>query len=238
MKSLIINISIILVLIGCSKVTDTLIPSDMNAWDKELAPAIKKLSEEDRKLFAAYVVRAKLSGVFSKEKQEIPIGMTIGEAILEEKKWIAEQEKQAAEAAALKMKIEADRAEVTKAINEVAIVSFLNKSELDSNFHVGRYSDYQQFKVGIKNKSEKEIVGVSGEMEFIDVFGKLVGSVTFKISEKIKPNGTYIWIGGRDYNRFNDSHRAIWNLGEGKFTTRFVPSAVVFSDGTKLVAPE
>ena len=73
MKSLIINISIILVLIGCSKVTDTLIPSDMNAWDKELAPAIKKLSEEDRKLFAAYVVRAKLSGVFSKEKQEIPI---------------------------------------------------------------------------------------------------------------------------------------------------------------------
>lgn len=238
MKKLAIVITTVLALTGCSKATDTVIPSDMSTWDKELSPAIKKLSEEDRKLFAGYVVRAKMGGLFSKENQDIPLGMTIGDAIQEEKKRIAEQEKQAAEAAALKAKIEAERAEVVKAINEVATVTLLSKAQLSSNYQIGRYSDYQQFKIGVKNKSEKDIIGVSGEIEFIDVFDKTVGSVTFKISEKIKPNGTYTWVGGRDYNRYRDTHKAVWNLDEGKYTTRFIPSAIIFSDGTRLVAPE
>ncbi len=237
MKSLTI-ILIVFIFIGCTKVTDVVIPSDMSTWDKELTPAIKKLSAEDRKLFSAYVVRAKLAGMLTKENQSIPIGMTIGDAILEEKKRLADQEKQAAEAAALKAKIEAEHVAISKAIHEVTTVTLLKKAELISNYHVGRFSDYQQFKIGIKNKSDKEIVGISGELEFIDIFEKTVGSVSFKISEKIKPNETYVWLGGRDYNRFIDSHRSVWNLDEGKFTTRFIPIAVVFSDGTKLIAPE
>jgi uncharacterized protein YcfL len=133
MKSLTI-ILIVFIFIGCTKVTDVVIPSDMSTWDKELTPAIKKLSAEDRKLFSAYVVRAKLAGMLTKENQSIPIGMTIGDAILEEKKRLADQEKQAAEAAALKAKIEAEHVAISKAIHEVTTVTLLKKAELSSNY--------------------------------------------------------------------------------------------------------
>ena len=33
-------------------------------------------------------------------------------------------------------------------------------------------------------------------------------------------------------------HKAMWNLEEGKYTARFLPSAVVFADGTKVAGPE
>ncbi|MDV7396312.1 hypothetical protein RZS08_33265, partial [Arthrospira platensis SPKY1] len=54
------------VLVACSKPYDTVIPSDMSAWDKELAPVVKELSDEDRKLFSAFVARAKIAEVFAK----------------------------------------------------------------------------------------------------------------------------------------------------------------------------
>ena len=81
------------------------------------------------------------------------------------------------------------------------------------------------------------VVGVAGEIKFIDVFDKEVGAVTFRISENIAPNQSAIWVGGRDYNQFSDTHRAVWNLTEGKYTTKFVPNMVVYADGTKLTVP-
>lgn len=62
--------------------------------------------------------------------------------------------------------------------------------------------------------------------------------MTFRISQKIAPSGSYVWKGGRDYNQFVAEQRAVWNLEEGKYKTRFVPSALVFADGTKLTMPD
>ena len=52
------------ILLACSKPTDTIIPSDMSKWDSELAPAINKLSEEDKKLATGYLMRAKMGELF------------------------------------------------------------------------------------------------------------------------------------------------------------------------------
>ncbi len=46
------------------------------------------------------------------------------------------------------------------------------------------------------------------------------------------------WLGSREYDKHIDEHRAIWNLEEGKYTTRFIPESVVFADGSKLEVPE
>lgn len=238
MKKVIGSLLVLALLAACSKPAETIIPADKASWDKELAPSVKKLGEEDQKLFAAYIIRTGMSSALSGGKEGIPFGTTIGQAIDEQKKWMAEQERQAAEAAALKAKMEAERLEAIKAINAAATVTLLGKKELGSNYHVGRYSDYQEFTIGVENKSDKEIAGVSGELEFIDIFGKTVGGVTFRISQKIKPGAHYKWVGGRDYNRFIDGHKAVWNLEEGKYTTRFVPESVIFADGSRLKTPE
>lgn len=238
MKKLAVTLSVALLLAACSKPTETIIPADMATWEKELAPSIQKLVDEDKALFGGYATRVKIGEIFGGSKAGIPFGFTVGQAIEEQKKWVVEQKKAADEAKALKAKIDAEMLETIKAINSAVTVTLLSKNEQPKNYEAHRYSESQQFVVGVENKSAKEVTGVSGRIEFVDVFDKVVGAVNFGISEKIKPSGTYKWTGVRDYNQFIAEQRAVWNLEEGKYTTRFTPSSVIFADGTKLKMPD
>jgi hypothetical protein len=107
-----------------------------------------------------------------------------------------------------------------------------------SNPSAGRFGDQQRFVIGVANKSSQAVSGVSGELQFIDLFGKQVGAVGFSIAERMEPGGVVEWIGTRDYNRFIDSHRAVWDLEEGQYTTLFQPAAIVFANGLKLEMPK
>lgn len=225
-----------LLLAGCSKPTDQVIPSDMSKWDSELAPVLQKLPEEDRKLMAAYLVRVKLGQVFG--GAGIPVGTTVGSALSDQKKWVEELARKEAEEKALKEKLEQERAVAIKAINDAVTVVLLEKRYRESDFQAGRIGDQQVIKIGVQNNSSKPVAGVSGELEFIDLFGKTVGSMGFKIAEDIEPGREITWSGARDYNQFISEHQAIRNLEEGKYKTRFVPEAVVFKDGSTLVAPK
>lgn len=234
MKKTILTASFLAILAACNPATEAVIPNDPSTWEKELAPAIAKLKDEDKELLRAYLVRMKLAEAFSKEEGGVPIGTTIGKALEDQRKWRERQEEIKAEAAALKRKLEKDAELVRTEISKAVTFALISKSQLNENYAARRYSAEQNFKIGVKNNSQKELIGVSGALEFIDVFDKVVGGVTFSISEKIKPGGEYTWIGSRDYNQFNKEHRALWNLEEGKYTTRFVPTALVYADGTKV----
>ena len=226
----------VLMLSGCSKPTDAVIPSDMDSWDEKLAPEIKKLSDSEREKDAAYLMRVKMGEAFG--GGGIPPGTTIGLAIDAQSKWETEQAAKRAEEEALKKKLEQERAAALEQLNKAVTVTLLAKRELPKNYNIGRYSEYQEFRIGAQNNTESPIVGVSGEIKFVDVFDKEVGAVNFRISENIDPGKTFVWTGGRDYNQFLDAHRAVWNLEDGKYTTRFVPEMVVFSNGEKLTIPE
>jgi hypothetical protein len=226
----------VLVLTACSNPHDTAIPSDMATWDKELAPAMKKLPEAEREKVAQYLMRAKMGEAFG--GKGLPPGTTIGQALAAQEKWEKEQEAKRAEEAALKAKLEKERAAVVEQLTKAVTATLLSKREVPRDFSSGRISDYQQFRIGVANNSAKPIVGVSGEIKFIDVFDKEIGAVGFRISEDIEPGKTVTWVGGRDYNQFIDEHRAVWNAEEGKYKTKFIPETVVFKDGTKLAMPE
>ena len=223
-------------LCGCSKPTDAVIPSDMTTWDKELAPELKKLPESDREKVAAYLMRAKMGEVFGGKGG--PPGTTIGQALDGQKKFEVEQAAKRAEEEALKKKLEQERMAAMEQLNKAVTVTLIAKQELPKNYEAGRYSEYQQFRIGVQNNSEKAVIGVSGEIKFIDVFDKEVGAVNFRISENIEPGKSATWTGGRDYNQFLDAHRSVWNLESGKYNTKFVPEIVVFKDGTKLTVPK
>lgn len=226
--------SLITLFAGCSQPTETVIPSDTASWDTKLAPSMQKLSEEDRKLAAGYLMRVKMSEVFG-AKGGIPVGMTLGHAIEEQRKWIAAQKEKEAEEAALKEKLQKERAEALARINQAVTVTLLEKGERFKDYQVGRFSDQQTFRIGVKNKSEKALAGVSGDLVFIDIFDKEVGRVGFKIAETIAPGQDYVWEGTRDYNEFISEQKAVWNLEEGKYKTKFEPDTLVYADGTKLV---
>ena len=236
MKHFAVLLVAIAMLWGCSKPADTVIPSDMSAWDKELAAELKKLSDADRERVGAYLLRAKFGEVMG--GKGVPPGTTIGQALEAQKKWEVEQAAKRAEEEALKKRLEQERAAAMDELSKVVTVTLVAKQELPKNFDAGRYSDYQVFRIGVQNNSGKPIVGVAGELKFIDIFDKEVGSVVFRISETVEPGKSVTWKGTRDYNQFIDEHRAVWNLQEGKYSTRFVPEMVVFKDGTKLTMPK
>ena len=227
---------VVAALCGCSKPTDAVIPSDMATWDKELAPELKKLPDTDREKVAVYLMRAKMGEVFG--GKGVPPGTTIGQALDGQKKFEAEQAAKRAEEEALKKKLDQERAAAMEQLNKAVTVTLLTKRELPKNYDAGRYSEFQQFSIGVQNNSDKAVMGVSGEIKFIDVFDKEVGTVNFRISENIEPGKSATWTGGRDYNQFMDAHRAVWNLENGKYTTKFLPEMVVFKDGTKLTVPK
>lgn len=221
---------------GCSKPTDAVIPADFASWEKDLVPHLQKLSEADREKVAAYLIRAKAGEVFG--GKGLPPGTTIGQAIEGQKKFEIEEAAKRAEEEALKKKLEQERTAAMEQLNKAVTVTLLEKKEVPKNYDAGRYSAHQEFRVGIQNNSDKPVIGVAGEIKFIDVFDKEVGSVIFKASEAIEPGKTITWTGERKYNEFIDKHRAVWNLQSGKYTTKFVPEAVVFKDGTKFEVPK
>lgn len=208
----------------------------MSAWEKELAPELKKLSDVDRGKTAAYLMRAKMVEMFG--GNGVPPGTTIGQAIDGQTKFEAERAAKRAEEEALKKKLDQERKVALEQINKAVTVTLLSKQELPKNYDAGRYSEYQKFVIGVLNNSDKAVIGVSGQIEFIDVFDKKVGAVNFGISESIDPGKSAIWSGGRDYNQFIESQQAVWNLEDAKYTTRFVPEMVVFKDGTKITTPK
>lgn len=231
----------LVLLAGCTKPMDVVIPSDVAQWDKELAPAIKKLKPEEQQLLQNYLVRAKLSESF--KGAGMPVGTTVGGAIAEQRKWDAEQavllaaeRAKAAEEKALKERLAKEEAAARAQLANAVTVVLVSKGREPANPRAGIYSARQTFSIGVTNKSEKHIAGVSGRLEFVDLFDKVVGAVSFDITEPIPPYLDVKWEGARDYNQFIAEHRAVWDLNEGTYTTRFVPEAIVFADGTKLTA--
>ncbi|MBA4109363.1 MAG: hypothetical protein C0487_07205 [Leptothrix sp. (in: Bacteria)] len=177
-------------------------------------------------------MRAKMGEAFG--GKGLPPGTTIGEALEGQKKWIAEQRAKQAAEESLRKKLAQERTAAIQKLGQAVTVTLLAKHEVPKNFDLGRYSEYQEFRIGVQNNSGKAITGVAGEIKFIDVFDKEIGAVNFRITENIEPGKSATWIGGRDYNQFIEAHRSVWNAEEGKYTTKFEPEMVVFKDGTKL----
>ncbi|MEG0937926.1 MAG: hypothetical protein RSE32_03245 [Comamonas sp.] len=236
-KTTFIALAVVVALSGCSKPQETIIPTDMSQWDKELAPSVKKLSEEDRQAFTSFVMRAKMSEIFSKGNA-IPLGMTIGDAITSQKKWEEEQKIKAAEELALKEKIHKEALEAHKKIASAATVALVKLDQRPKDYNARRYSDQQVFIVAIQNNSQKNMAGISGRVVFTDIFDKQIGDVSFSVAEKIMPGQTYTWTGVRDYNQFMREHRMLWEAEEGKYKTSFTPSEVIFEDGERIKAPK
>lgn len=238
MKNLLIPLIIAtsIFLVGCGDPKNKVIPTDQSKWDAELKPEIEKLTEEEKKLFGGYVMRAKLGEVFG--GSGLQEGTTIGQGIEMQKKWLQEQEAKEAEQKALKQKVENERAAIAKQINDAVTIAVVDLFLQKGSFESGDLEDKQVIKLAIKNKTAKDITGVKGSIRFIDIFDKEVGNISFGYDEGISAGETATWTGSRRYNQFIEEHKAIANLQEGKYKIAFDPEAIVYADGTKILMPQ
>lgn len=222
-------------LVGCSNPKSQILPTDPNNMD-ELAPVMQKLSEEDRQLLVGYLMRAGVSSVFGGEG--IPPGTAIGEALEQQKAFIAEQQRKEEEERLIREKIKAERAAKQKEFDDTVAVAFVEKKLILSDIYRGRYSDQIKVVFGFKNKTEKEISGIKGTCKFFDMFGDEIKSINLSYDEGVPAGKTKQWSGYIDVNEFIDEDMKLASTKDEKIKFVFEPEMIIFKDGSKLKMPE
>lgn len=245
MPRLTLSLLILLILTACSGPKDTPVPKDLAAMES-VKPALEKLTPEERELFAGYVMRhtlgAKLGGLFGgKEGPGIPDGMTIGKAIEDQRKFKADRAVEEAKEAALKEKLRAEQEAAMKAMRDVVTLTLVSKALSEERGMSGMLMDESlQVTFGYKNNSTKDIAGVKGYVSVKDLFGDEISGFAISNDKTIKAGETVTWTGSRSvkYSMGDNKDRKLAELTDDKYKVIWEPKVVVFTDGTKLFAPD
>jgi hypothetical protein len=219
---------------GCSDPKDTPIPGNLTAWESnaKLQKAINKLTPDEKSLFIQYVLRTGISGALG--GAGIPVGMTVGGAIEAQKKWKIDKELEEARQKALAEELKAKREAILVQMRELATVTLLDLGFIPSDFQSGRIRDQIKIKLGIKNNSSKNLVGIKGSTLFDDIFGDKILNINFSIDENIAAGATAIYSGVIDYNQFIAGHKKLINTESEKIKFSWQPAVYLFDDGSKL----
>lgn len=218
---------------ACSDPKSEIIPPDgPGEWSQEFAQTVKKLPEDDRKLLAGYLMRNAL-----KDSKDLALP-TIGEAIDDQKKFLAAQAKREAEEKALADKARRERDAQIAKLRSAVTVALTSKVTLPEDSYSGRYSPRIKLTITIHNKTTKAVTGVKGLAVFRDQFGETIMETSLAMDERIAPGATRTTTSyGMDVNEFMDDHvkLAVTKYADLKF--EFVPEQIVFDDRSVLSAP-
>lgn len=231
-------------LYGCGGPLDTPVPKDLTRMES-LKPAIDKLPEKDRQLFASYVVRQTLSqtlgGIAGKPGSGIPDGMTIGKAIEEQKKFLEQRAAEEAQQKALADKLKAEREAAMKAMRDVVTVTLVSRKVVEERGVSGMLLDeHLSITFGYKNNGTKDIAGVKGRIVVKDLFGDELSAFRVSNDDSIAAGATMTWTGSRSvkYSVGSNKDRKLADLADDKFTIVWEPQVIVFKDGTRLTVAE
>jgi hypothetical protein len=230
MKSVIlISAMALLTVAGCKNVRDT----ELSKLTPEQSAALdKKLNGEEMRLLIAYRMRTGMSAAFG--GSGAPDGMTVRQAIDEERKWAENQKVEEAKADALKQKVEAERKAKQQEFNQLLSAALVTKKNIDG--------EYGQRSVGLavafENKSDKDIQGVKGVLVLSDIFGDPIEKVRLSYDAGIDARKIATYKGGVEINRFMEKDIKLWNTDFDKLKANFETSTVIFRDGTKIEAPQ
>lgn len=224
---------------ACSNPLNQPMPADLKSAgdDKAFHAAVEKLPQDQRDLLVGYVARAALAEAFSAGTVK-GNAKTIGEAIDDQRKFIAETKAKEAEQKALAEKVAAERAAATKAMDDVLTVALTGKSVRPKDIHAGRYRDAIAITIAFKNKSAKELTGVKGRLVFKDIFGDTIKSSGLKVDDPIAAGATFVWEGTSDINEFIREDTRLAQTPQDKLRVVWEPITYLFKDGSTLTAPD
>jgi len=215
-----LGISICALLIACSspldkKFNEQTVKNDMLAVND-------KLDSIELGLLAGSIFRLK----FQKKNLE---EMTYGEILEEGKKWKATQDKIQEEQRVLTEKALIIEKERTEKLSKSVLVSCFDKgySKID-------YEDFITYKFIIKNKSNKNIRAIKGNITFENLFDETIKSLNFVYDQPIKVGDEVNYNAQTDYNQFNDSDKALRNKDLKDIKVIWKPEKIIFEDGSIL----
>lgn len=220
MRTLICVIVLVLVLFGCES------PLDRTYNEKTL--------EEDAKAIRAEIDTTEtvllLGTIFRYKFEEKALeGKTYRDLIEEGRKFKAEQDKIEAEEKALAARAREAEEAKTKRLNESLTVTVFDKSFIKLD-----YEEYITYKFAFKNKTDKDILALTGVMIFNDLFDKKIKELSLTYDDGVAANSTIQWDATTEYNQFIDSDKALKNKDLDKIKLVWVPEKIIFKDGTTL----
>jgi hypothetical protein len=235
------------VISGCSDPRDIVLGNDPIKQLSEQGEQVKKLSEHDRKLLAAYFMANAMGNALGNGQKSFA-GMTVGEVLKEAEVWKLKMQAQAdqdkknqAEAEALKISMIAERKAIADKITASVLVAVVGKDVLPQDYDISRYDDLLTISYAIENKAAKNIVQLKGQIIFTDATGDEIGSLPVDFNEKVVSGKVLKTTTGSGW-KINKFHRGdIEKIAEADFNlikTNFIPEAIAFEDGEVIKAPE
>jgi len=95
--------------------------------------------------------------------------------------------------------------------------------------------DAVEIELAFKNTSTKPMAGVKGDAVFRDMFGDTLDVASVSYDQSVAPGETRIWTGSRSVlGSFGHNTAKLRTTATEKVQFTFLPSMIVFADGTKL----
>ena len=235
MKKIILAGFIALFLAACSDPKSIVLN---NKEDVELhSSELKTLNDEDKQLLASYIIRVEMSRIMPGLSNNDGYGVTVGEAIERQKRFITEQEKAEAERKNAEQKAQQEYTQKETLMNAAAPFVFVS--------HEKRVDEYDSITAEVvftvTNKSDKDIIGTKGTAIFYDKFGDELYRTNLKLDFSdiggVLPIGRdYTFDGSTPINRFMDNAMKFASTPTSELTFKYQPEVVLFKDGTSIRA--
>jgi hypothetical protein len=189
----------------------------------------KDLTVEEVGLLQAYVLRKGLGDAFAGKTPTLPVGMTIGEIIDDQRKWVDNEKVRQAEE---KERIARARAEEEKQRRQ--LLDAITLTVFEKGFQHVDYEDYVTIRAVYENKSGKDIRAFKGTIQFNDLFGVEIMPVNIAEDTPLAAGETRREGWTLKFNQFIDQHVKLRNTALENMKPEWKPSIILFADGTSM----
>jgi len=219
----------VILLMGCRDVRDAELSK---LTDDQKASLDKKLNGEETRLLMGYMMRQGMSQTFG--GKGAPDGITIKQAIKDQRDFLEKEKQDEAKAEELKKKVEAERKAKQEEFARLLSAVLVSKKNVDSEYG----QKYVAVEMAFENRSDKDMQGIKGTLKIADIFGDTINNVSFSYDRGVTAGKTSTYKGTIDINRFMNKDMKLWNTDLDKLKTTFEISTIIYKDGTKVEAPQ
>ena len=185
----------------------------------------RDLTVEEVGLLQAFVMRNGFGDVLAGKTRDLPVGMTIGDMIEDQRTWVADQQKKGADDARARAEEERQRKELLQAVTVTVV---------EKGFKSGEFQDYVTINVMYQNKSGKDIRGFKGSILFSDLFDVEITPFSISEDEPLPAGATKRQEWTLKYNQFIDNHVKLRNTALDSLKIEWRPQVILFADGTSV----
>lgn len=219
----ILAVLLVLSISGCGGAKSTVYTqSNKDTVLKEIRES--NLSDEERALFAQAIIKEAFGG----EKLE---GKKVGDIIDTQRKFVQEQ-------ARIEAEKKAKQAELEKLLSGHVVATIAAKKNLPADIYAGRYSPLVVFDIQVLNTGSKDIQAFKGYFQIRDLVGQHILNGTYYSDNLLKAGQTDKKTISFKMNEFMDNDKKLYNTDLGKLDVKWKTTALVFTDGTKIVKEE